>query len=572
MSRAQLPAWQAVQREALRLKAKSLRALVRDDAERWITRAGAFTLDLGKQKLDDEALKALLGLAEATDLIGILRRQFAGEPVNTTEGRAVLHTALRMPVGRHLHMPAARGQGPDIVPDIHASLLKMQALVERIHAGHWRGSNGYPIRDIVNIGVGGSDLGPYMACHALAEFAPPAGRALGIHFVSSIDGSELAELLDTLRPETTLFIISSKSFTTSDTLANARTAMAWLDRAVGCAKAVLRHHLIGVSASPEKMDEFGIPPENQLLFWDWVGGRFSLWSAIGLPIALRLGMDGFRQLLAGAHWLDCHTLDTPLAGNLPVLLGLTGVWNATFLGLRGHAVLPYDGRLAHFPAYLTQLEMESNGKSVTHAGERVSYATCPVLWGEVGPLAQHAFYQLLHQGTQQVSSDFIAPIRRYEADSENLQHQHRLNLANCLAQARVLAFGDACLSQPDASPHRRYPGDQPSTTLLLDELTPYTLGALVALYEHKVAVMAAVWDINAFDQWGVELGKRIAGETESLLRGDDGIPVDASTAALIRTIRRRQIHAVPEHAGSPRRGMLAAVDGNTQATDGEAGQ
>ena len=570
MMRDQLPAWQAVLRQAQRLKGVSLRTLPRDDAERWITRAGAFTLDLGKQKLDDEALAALLALADATDLAGMLRRQFAGELVNSTERRAVLHTALRLPAGSHLRLPAAEGEGPDIVPGIHASLARMQVLVERIHSGQWRGSNGYPIRDIVNIGVGGSDLGPYMACHALAEFAPPAGRALGIHFVSSIDGSELAELLDTLRPETTLFIISSKSFTTSDTLANARTAMDWLGRAVGSSQAVLRHHIIGVSACPAKMDEFGIPAENQLLFWDWVGGRFSLWSVIGLPIALRLGMAAFRQFLAGAHWLDCHTVDTPLAGNLPVLLGLVGVWNASFLDLRGHAILPYDGRLAHFPAYLTQLEMESNGKSVTHAGERVSYATCPVLWGEVGPLAQHAFYQLLHQGTQPVSCDFIAPVRRYEAESESLQHQHRLNLANCLAQARVLAFGDACLSEPDASPHRRYPGDQPSTTLLLDELTPYTLGALVALYEHKVAVMAAIWDINAFDQWGVELGKRIAGETEALLRGERGVAVDASTAALVQAIRRRQMHVVRDPGGA-RRGVLAAVDSTPSDNEREGG-
>lgn len=548
MRRDELPEWQALTRHAADLQALSLRELWAADPERgarWLTRAGPFLLDLGKQRLHDEALAALLDLAAAIDLPGTLQRQFAGAMANSTEGRPALHTALRLPQERQLLVG-----GNDVVPQVHDSLARMAELVERIHQGQWRGSNGYPIRDVVNIGVGGSDLGPYMACHALAEFAPPAGRALGIHFVSSIDGSELAELLDTLRPETTLFIISSKSFTTTDTLANARTAMDWLGRAVPDAADILQHHLIGISASQSRMDEFGIPRANQLLFWDWVGGRFSLWSAIGLPIALRLGMAGFRDFLAGAHWLDEHTLQAPSAANLPVLLGLVGVWNATFLALRGHAVLPYDGRLAHFPAYLTQLEMESNGKSVTHAGEPVSYDTCPVLWGEIGPNAQHAFYQLLHQGTQPVSCDFIAPVLRYEDHPESLHDQHRLNLANCLAQSRVLAFGDACLAAPDPSPHRRYRGNQPSTTLLLDGLTPFTLGALIALYEHKVAVMAAVWDINPFDQWGVELGKRIAGETEALLRGDSGPSVDGSTQALVDWIRAGRRDATKQGAAT----------------------
>ena len=303
----------------------------------------------------------------------------------------------------------------------------------------------------------------------------------------------------------------------------------------------MRHNVIGVTACPDKMTTFGIPAQNQLLFWDWVGGRFSLWSAIGLPIALRLGMDGFHQLLDGAAWMDAHALNAPLIENLPVLLGLVGVWNSTFLQLRGHAVLPYDGRLASFPAFLTQLEMESNGKSVSRSGVPVDYLTCPVLWGEVGANAQHAFYQLLHQGTQPVSADFIAPVRRYLAAGESLQRQHRLNLANCLAQSQVLAFGDACLAEPNASPHRRYAVNQPSSTLLINELTPYALGALIALYEHKVSVMAAVWDINPFDQWGVELGKQMAGDTEQMLLGAEPLAtVDGSTRALVAFIRQLQ--------------------------------
>lgn len=524
-----LPEWQAVAQQAQRLGSLHLSMLWANDPERasrWITQAGPLLLDLGKQRLDADALSALLDLAEAVDVKGALARQFAGEMVNETEGRAAWHTALRAPVK---------------AAEVAASLQRVSEMVAQIHHGHWRGSNGYPIRDVVNIGVGGSDLGPKMVCESLTEMACPEGAALGIHFVSSIDGAQLSDLLHSLRPETTLFIISSKSFTTSDTLANARTALDWLAQAVPDEASRLRHHVIGVSASPDKMTAFGIPDNNQLLFWDWVGGRFSLWSAIGLPIALRLGMDGFHQLLDGAAWMDAHALNAPLIDNLPVLLGLVGVWNATFLQLRGHAVLPYDGRLASFPAFLTQLEMESNGKSVSRSGLPLDYLTCPVLWGEVGANAQHAFYQLLHQGTQPVSADFIAPVRRYLNAGESLQRQHRLNLANCLAQSQVLAFGDACLAEPNASPHRRYAGNQPSSTLLIDELTPYALGVLIALYEHKVSVMAAVWDINPFDQWGVELGKQMAGDTEQMLLGAAPVAtVDGSTRALVAFIRQLQ--------------------------------
>lgn len=542
MSRTALPAWQAVAEQAERLRAVHIKDLWAHDADRaprWITQAGPLLLDLGKQRLDADALSALLDLAEAVGVTEQLQRQMSGVRVNTTEQRAAWHTALRAPSG-DARVPA------EVAAAVAATQARMAEIVTQIHTGHWRGSNGYPICDVVNIGVGGSDLGPKMVCEALAEHASPEGARLGIHFVSSIDGAQLADLLQTLRPQTTLFLISSKSFTTSDTLANARTALDWLAQSVPDAGSRLRHHVIGISAAPDKMTAFGIPPENQLLFWDWVGGRFSLWSAIGLPIALRLGMPGFQALLAGAAFMDHHALEAPLIDNLPMLMGLVGVWNATFLGLRGHAVLPYDGRLASFPAFLTQLEMESNGKSVSLDGQPLSYDTCPVLWGEIGANAQHAFYQLLHQGTQGISSDFIAPVRRYRQAGDRLREQHRLNLANCLAQSRVLAWGDACLPTPDASPHRRYRGNQPSSTLLLDELTPYSLGALVALYEHKVAVMAALWDINPFDQWGVELGKVMASDMDHFLQGA-AVPesVDGSTQALLRHVAQCQAETGP---------------------------
>jgi glucose-6-phosphate isomerase len=414
-----------------------------------------------------------------------------------------------------------------------------------VHSRQWRGFSGRAITDVVNIGVGGSDLGPFMACQALNEFVPEEAARLHVHFVSSIDGTQLSDLLGTLRPETTLFIISSKSFTTIDTLSNAHTALQWMLKAVNNQELIVAHHFIGISTQPQKMLAWGIPENNQILFWEWVGGRFSLWSGIGLPIALKVGMANFEAMLAGAHFMDNEFSQKPLAQNLPVLLGLVGVWNATFLDIRAHSVLPYDGRLKYFPSYLSQLEMESNGKSVDKQGVSLDYATCPVLWGEVGPNAQHAFYQLLHQGTQVVSCDFIAPIKRYtggvySAEAQrSLQSQHQLALANCLAQSRVLMLGDASTDSDANTPNfKRYRGNQPSTTLLLDELSPYTLGALVALYEHKVFVMSVIWDINPFDQWGVELGKKIADKMTSALAMQEEVAFDASTMHLLDIISK----------------------------------
>lgn len=493
------------------------------------THDGLF-FDFSKQRLDASVLNDLLALAEACQLPRAIDRLLSGDRVNQSEDRAALHTALRLPVTSQLIV-----EGEDVVPAIHASLARMSDIVSRIHANQWRGVTGEAISDVVSIGVGGSDLGPYLATQSLAEFAPPEARGLQVHFVSSIDGTQLSDLLDHLRPETTLFVVASKSFSTIDTLSNAETAIAWMRTRISGRALILNHHFIGVSAKPEKMTAYGIPESNQIRFWDWVGGRFSLWSGIGLPIALKLGMSGFKQLLAGAHAMDTHFAQAPLADNLPVLMGILQVWNSTFLGINGQAILPYDARLKLFPSYLTQLEMESNGKSVDRLGKPIDYATCPILWGEVGSNAQHAFYQLLHQGTQPVACDFIAPIRRYSRDDDtgsSLQHQQQLALANCLAQSRVLMLGD-----DTRQGHHYYRGNQPSSTLLFDELTPYRLGQLIALYEHKVYVASVLWNINPFDQWGVELGKQIATATHTVMAGranaDD---YDGSTQQLLRVI------------------------------------
>lgn len=539
----QTPAWQALQAHANALGQTHLRELFAaepDRQPRFTRHAAGLTLDLSKQRWSAETLEHLLALAEQAEVPAAIGRLLDGERVNVSEDRPALHTALRLPADASLVV-----EGEDLVPGVHRTLERMAAMVERFHAGQWRGATGRAIRDVVNLGVGGSDLGPLMVTHALSDYRPDDVHPVEVHFASTMDGSQLADYLRRLNPETTLFVLSSKSFTTIDTLSNANTARDWLmGRLAGAegvdAELIMRQHFIGVSASDEKMGEWGIDPAHRLEFWEWVGGRYSLWGAIGLPIALMVGMDNFRALLAGAHAMDRHFREAPLADNLPVLLALAGIWNANFLDIRAHSILPYDGRLEYFAAYLEQLEMESNGKSVTHDGREVNYATCPVLWGQLGPNAQHAFYQLLHQGTQAVECDFIAPLRRYDdvedaATRRHLKGQHRLTLANCFAQSRVLMLGDDAIADDGPRPgHKRYRGNQPSSTLLLDELTPAILGSLIALYEHKVFVQATIWGINPFDQWGVELGKKIAGETQRILESHQGLAsMDASTRALI---------------------------------------
>jgi len=528
-------AWQRLSEHAEEIKSLHLKELLKDEARIHSLkhRHDHLLLDFSKQRILPETFKRLAELAQASDLTKHIERLFEGDIVNQSEQRPALHTALRAPKSTRIEY-----QGRNVIDEVYESLERMEEIVTQIHAGQWRGFSGEPITTIVNIGVGGSDLGPMMACKALAEFRASTEQKLEFIFVSSMDGSQLAEVLDHLNPANTLFILASKSFTTIDTLANGATAREWLCNASGLDDALLmKRHFIGVTAVPDKANEWGIPCENQLHFAQWVGGRYSLWSAIGLPIALKIGMEGFRQLLDGAHSMDKHFRNTPFERNLPVLLALTEIWNINFLDIHAHAILPYDGRLAHLPAYLEQLEMESNGKSVTQSGEPVTRRTCPVLWGEVGPNAQHAFYQLLHQGTERVMCDFILPARRYDEHSEELKKQHRLALANCLAQSRTLALGDDVIKQAETAPaHKRYPGNQPSTTFLLDELNPYNFGALIALYEHKVYTQAVIWNINPFDQWGVELGKVMANELLESIENHETGNFDGATNALLTEI------------------------------------
>lgn len=544
-----LPAWQTLKQHAEELKSVHLKTLFGSDRSRWshFTRhVAGLTLDLSKQRWDDDTLEHLLALAQDAGVPGAIDALLSGKRVNVSENRPALHTALRLPADATLSV-----EGEDVVAGVQESLAQMERLVCRLHAGQWRGATGKPIRHVVNLGVGGSDLGPLMVTHALADYRPEDIHPVEVHFASTMDGSQLADYLGRLNPETTIFVLSSKSFTTIDTLSNANTAKDWLlgrltqhgdfvSAPPVSAELIVRQHFIGVSASPEKMSEWGIAPDHQLKFWEWVGGRYSLWGTIGLPIALVVGMTHFRELLAGAHAMDRHFSEAPMEDNLPVLLALAGVWNVNFLDIRAHSILPYDGRLEYFAAYLEQLEMESNGKSVTRQGQAVNYSTCPVLWGQLGPNAQHAFYQLLHQGTQSVVCDFIAPLKRYDEveDPDTRRHlkaQHRLSLANCFAQSRVLMLGDDALEDDGPRPeHKRYRGNQPSTTVLLDKLTPTSLGALIALYEHKVFVQAVIWDINPFDQWGVELGKQIATDTQGIIDGQGDITrMDASSRGLI---------------------------------------
>lgn len=532
--------WQALQ--TLAQNNQTLTKLFADDGERgqkFSASACDIYMDFSKQTIDDEIFAKLIELANAYELSAKIHALLTGEKVNDTEYRPALHTALRSPKGTPLMV-----DGIDVNAQVHDSLARADDMVRRIRTGVWRGFAGHAITDVVNIGVGGSDLGPLMATTALSEWADTSIR---VHFVSNMDGTQLDGLLKILSPQTTLFIISSKSFGTIDTLSNAKTALGWLLSACDNQDAILRRHFIGISTRPDKMSQWGIHKSNQLLLWDWVGGRFSMWSAIGLAIAIKIGMANFYELLAGANDMDKHFASADFTQNLPVLLGLIGVWNSTFLGINAHTVLPYDGRLSHFPSYLTQLEMESNGKSVNRAGEQVDYATCPILWGDIGSNAQHAFYQLLHQGTQRVSCDFITPIRRYDDRQTayaHLSYQHELSLSNCLAQSQVLAFGNHALPasyqhDDEFAKFKQYRGNQPSTTLLLDSLTPKTLGSLIALYEHKVYVMSVLWQINPFDQWGVEIGKVMANRVYDALISDDVSGFDSSTCTLLTKIKAK---------------------------------
>ncbi len=539
----QIDILQSLKDKASKMKSLHLNQLFGQNDQRFEQLSVQFdclTFDYSKHRVDLNIIDELNQFAQKKNLNHWIERLFSTEQINYTEQRAAMHWALRLPKHDLVHTALS--------DQVHVQLDRMYALVNQIHAGQYRGCTGEVIQDVVNIGVGGSDLGPLMVSHALSDFKVKTKKPLGVHFVSTMDGSQLSDLLHQLRPETTLFIISSKSFGTIDTLSNAQTVRQWLEKSLGDDTCSVRHHFIGVSTKPEKMTEWGIAPENQFLLWDWVGGRYSLWSCIGLPIALSIGVEGFKQLLAGAYAVDQHFQTAPLNQNVPVLMGLLGVWNNNFLDIQTHAVLPYDGRLKYFASYLQQLEMESNGKSIQRNEQKVELDTCPILWGEVGPNAQHAFYQLLHQGTHSVSCDFIAPVQRYNANqftyvenADALIAQHYLALSNCLAQSRLLAFGNQALDQNELEQlpeYKQYAGNQPSTTMLLNELNPYSLGMLIALYEHKVFVQSVIWNINPFDQWGVEKGKEIANQILPVLNGDqsDLSKLDASTQGLLKVL------------------------------------
>lgn len=534
----QSPAWQALRFHHAAIGTIHMRQMFRDDPARFdkfSLQLDDLLFDYSKNRINEQTVKLLIELAEQARLTAWIERMFGGDKINSTEHRAALHTALRNRSGQPV-----MADGENVMPDVLRVLELMRRFSDAVRSGEHHGHTGKQITDIVNIGIGGSDLGPLMVCEALKPYASPKLRA---HFVSNIDSSHLSETLKKLDAETTLFIVSSKTFTTQETLTNARSARTWLVEKLGSEKAV-EQHFAAVSTNIEATDKFGINPQNVFEFWDWVGGRYSLWSAIGLPIALYVGMDKFEELLDGAHAMDEHFHNAPLDKNIPVLMGLLGIWYGNFFGVGSNAVFPYDQYLHRFAAYLQQLDMESNGKGVDRNGNPVDYDTGMVVWGEPGTNGQHAFYQLIHQGTRMIPADFLAPLH-----SQNpLGEHHAILLANCFAQTEALMVGKTAqearaelIAQglrgealEALLPHKVFAGNKPTNTLLFDKLDPHTLGMLIALYEHKVFVQSVVWNINPFDQWGVELGKQLAGKILPELR-DAGAasPHDASTGGLI---------------------------------------
>jgi len=529
--------WLAVAAHHDRIRDVHLRSLFAADPTRgsaMVARAGDLVLDYSKHRVDGPTLEALLAVARRAGVAERRDAMFRGDHINTTEDRAALHVALRMPRGAPLVV-----DGRDVVADVHAVLDAMGAVAERIRSGAWTGHTGQRIRAVVNIGIGGSDLGPSMAHEALRDYADPA---IECRFVSNVDPVDLYASTQDLDPATTLFVVSSKTFTTQETLTNARAARTWLLEGLGCGAEAVARHFVAVSTNRAGVVDFGIDPANMFGFWDWVGGRYSYDSAIGFSLMVAIGPAAFGDMLAGFHTVDRHFTEAPFEANLPVLQAMLNVWYSNFFGAETHAVLPYSQRLARFPAYLQQLTMESNGKSVRRDGSPVEGSTGEIFWGEPGTNGQHAFYQLVHQGTRLVPADFIGFATSTHEDGD----RQDLLMANCLAQTRALAFGRtaeevAAEGTPaDVVPHKVMPGNHPTSTILAPELTPSVLGQLVALYEHTVFVEGAVWGIDSFDQWGVELGKVMAGQLGPALSAD-GAPdlsaLDSSTAQLVRTYR-----------------------------------
>jgi glucose-6-phosphate isomerase len=532
------PEWQALSAHFEQQKSVHLRELFASDpgrAEKFSAEAAGLLLDYSKHRITEQTLRLLLDLANSVGLRERIDAMFSGEKINATEGRAVLHTALRAPRGEQVFV-----DGKNVVPEVHAVLDKMGEFAERVRGGAWLGHTGKRIKNIVNVGIGGSDLGPAMAYEALRHYSD---RNLTLRFVSNVDATDFAEAVQGLDAAETLFIICSKTFTTVETLMNAQSARSWLVAALGD-EAAVRKHFVAVSTNATEVAKFGIDTANMFEFWDWVGGRYSYPSAIGLAVLVAIGPQHFGEMLAGFHELDEHFRSAPFEKNLPVLLGLLGIWYGNFFGAESHAVLPYDQYLSRFPAYLQQLDMESNGKSVTVDGQRITYQTGPIIWGQPGTNGQHAFYQLIHQGTKLIPCDFIGFTKSLNALGEH----HDQLMANFFAQTEALAFGKTAAEVkaegvPDALvTHKTFEGNRPTSTILAEVLTPAVLGKLVALYEHKVFVQGVIWGLNSFDQWGVELGKVLAKRiaTELSTKGSVELEHDSSTNALINRYRAQR--------------------------------
>ena len=540
------PAWKALLDHQPSIAKTTMRALFSGDPKRFAKMSrevcGLF-VDWSKHRTTDETWRLLLALAQQADVAGWRSKMFAGGKLNGTEDRAVLHVALRNRSNRPIFV-----DGADVMPEVNRVLAKMRGFTEKLRGGNWKGHTNKSITDVVNIGIGGSDLGPVMVTEALRPYWHADLRA---HFVSNVDGTHIAEVLERVDPERTLFIVASKTFTTQETLTNAKTARDWLLKKLKAGDEAVAKHFVALSTNATEVTAFGIDPANMFELWDWVGGRYSLWSAVGLSIACMIGMDSFEELLAGGHDMDEHFRTAPLAENVPVLLGLLGVWYANFFDAQSHAILPYDQYMHRFAAYFQQGDMESNGKSVDREGQPVDYTTGPVIWGEPGTNGQHAFYQLIHQGTRVIPCDFIAPIESHNP----LGQHHQILLANFFAQTEALMKGktaDEARAELEAAklpaeqiaqlvPHKTFSGNRPTTSILVQKITPRTLGALVALYEHKIFVQGIVWNIYSFDQWGVELGKQLASKILPELAGDvQATAHDGSTNGLINFYKTRR--------------------------------
>jgi glucose-6-phosphate isomerase len=539
-------AWKALAAHKAAIEKTTMRELFAADPNRFATyshEACGMFVDYSKHRTTAETWKLLYALAEQADVAGWRDKMFAGAKINGTEDRAVLHTALR----NRANTPVLV-DGKDVMPEINAVLAKMRGFTDRLRSGAWKGHTGQPITDVVNIGIGGSDLGPVMVTEALRPYWQQNLRA---HFVSNVDGTHLAETVEHLDPARTLFIVASKTFTTQETITNAKSARDWL-LASGADQAAVAKHFVALSTNAKAVSEFGIDTQNMFEFWDWVGGRYSLWCAIGLSIACVIGMDNFEQLLAGGHAMDEHFKTAPLHDNLPVIMGLLGVWYANFFGAETHAILPYDQYMHRFAAYFQQGDMESNGKSVNRHGERITdYTTGPIIWGEPGTNGQHAFYQLIHQGTRLIPCDFIAPVETHNPMGKH----HEILLSNFFAQPEALMRGktpdevraELVANKTDAAkldalvPQKTFPGNRPTTSIMVQKITPGTLGALIALYEHKIFTQGIIWDIYSFDQWGVELGKQLAQKIQPELTGDGAVTShDSSTNGLINLYKQRR--------------------------------